>query len=153
MAKVTLSLILLRKPCSRRELLINTTSPNQQGVEKLDSEVVWIFTELSAILVMPTSLLRTVVCFLFKEAYFYADCLPVTSRCAIRGIHGLGKGRSSFVNRDGKPANGIFGKGIPRLTERDVFSLLASAPYSESPDLVASQPSKKPDNNHGPNHL
>ncbi len=35
---------------------------------------------------MSTSLLRTVVCFLFKEAYFYADCLPVTARCAIRGL-------------------------------------------------------------------
>jgi hypothetical protein len=35
---------------------------------------------------MSTSLLRIVVCFLFKEAYFYADWLPVTSRCAIRGI-------------------------------------------------------------------
>src|SRR5216684_20991 len=63
----------------------STTSPNQPGVEGLGSEVVWIFTELSAILVMPTSLLRTVVFFLFKEAYFYADLLPVTPRCASRG--------------------------------------------------------------------
>jgi hypothetical protein len=51
----------------------------------LDSEVVWIFTEPSAILVMPSSLLRTVGCFLFKEAYFYDDWLPVTPRCASRG--------------------------------------------------------------------
>jgi hypothetical protein len=35
--------------------------------------IVWIFIEVSAILVMPTSLLRSVVCFLFKEAYFYTD--------------------------------------------------------------------------------
>jgi hypothetical protein len=32
------------------------------------------------------SLLRTVVFFLFKEAYFYADLLPVTPRCASRGM-------------------------------------------------------------------
>jgi len=63
----------------------STTSPNQEGVEGLDSEVVWIFTEPSAILIMPTSLLRIVMFFLFKEAYFYAAWLPVTSRCAIRG--------------------------------------------------------------------
>jgi hypothetical protein len=51
----------------------------------LDSEVVWIFTEPSAILVMSTSLLRMGWFFLFKEAYFYAGWLPVTSRCASRG--------------------------------------------------------------------
>jgi hypothetical protein len=28
---------------------------------------------------------RSVVCFLFKEAYFYTDWLPVTPRCASRG--------------------------------------------------------------------
>jgi molybdopterin-synthase adenylyltransferase len=55
----------------------------------LDAEVIWIFIEVSAILVMPTSLLRSVVCFLFKEAYFYTDWLPVTPRCASRGIYGL----------------------------------------------------------------
>jgi hypothetical protein len=55
----------------------------------LGSEVVWIFTELSAILVMPTSLLRTVVFVLFKEAYFYADLLPATPRCASRGRNEL----------------------------------------------------------------
>ena len=65
--------------------LVGCDSPNQEGVEGLDSEVVWIFTEPSAILVMPTSLLRTIVFFLFKEAYFYANWLPVTARCASRG--------------------------------------------------------------------
>jgi hypothetical protein len=30
-------------------------------------------------------LLRTIVCFLIKEAYFYAGWLPVTPRCASRG--------------------------------------------------------------------
>src|SRR5947208_9163650 len=72
-------------PCLRRCAMSSTASPNQQGVARLDSEVVWIFTEPSAILVISTSLLRIVVFFLFKEAYFYADWLPVTSRCAIRG--------------------------------------------------------------------
>jgi hypothetical protein len=66
--------------------LVGCDSPNQEGVARLDCEVVWIFTEPSAILVMSTSLLRTVVFFLFKEAYFYADWLPVTARCAIRGF-------------------------------------------------------------------
>jgi hypothetical protein len=37
----------------RRYLLIKTISPNQEGVEKRDSEVVWIFTAPSAILVIP----------------------------------------------------------------------------------------------------
>ncbi len=63
----------------------NTTSPNQEGVERLGSEVVWIFTEPSAILVISTSLLRIVAFFLFKEAYFYVGWLLVTSRCASRG--------------------------------------------------------------------
>jgi hypothetical protein len=31
-------------------------------------------------------LLRIALIFLFKEAYFYANLLQVTSRCAIRGI-------------------------------------------------------------------
>jgi len=34
---------------------------------------------------MLASVLRIVVFVLFKEAYFYAGWLPVTSRCAIRG--------------------------------------------------------------------
>jgi GTP cyclohydrolase I len=68
--------------------LVGCDSPNQLGVTRLDSEVVWIFTEPSAILVIPTSLVRTVVFFLFKEAHFYANWLLVTSRCASRGFFG-----------------------------------------------------------------
>jgi hypothetical protein len=68
---------LVKTPCLRRYLLISTTSPNQEGVEGLDFEVVWIFTEPSAILVIAPSLLRTDWFFLFKEAYFYADLLQV----------------------------------------------------------------------------
>src|SRR5436309_2896721 len=77
-AKRTCSLILLKTPCLRRYLLINTTSPNQDGVEKLGSDVVWIFIESLAILVMLPSLMRTGFLFSLKEAYFYADVLPVT---------------------------------------------------------------------------
>src|SRR5712691_8554605 len=65
--------------------MIRATSPNQEGVEGIDSEEVWIRTETSAILVMSTSLLGTVLFFLIKEAYFYAGLLLLTSRCAIRG--------------------------------------------------------------------
>jgi hypothetical protein len=50
--------------------MISTTSPNQEGIEGTDSEEVWIHTETSAILVISTSLLGTVLFFLFKEAYF-----------------------------------------------------------------------------------
>ncbi len=32
--------------------------------------------------------------FLFKEAYFYAGCLPITSRCASRGYRELGPGHA-----------------------------------------------------------
>src|SRR5262249_41613584 len=39
--------------------------------------------------VISTSLLRTVVFVLFKEAIFYADWLPLSSRYAIRGYHTL----------------------------------------------------------------
>jgi hypothetical protein len=63
----------------------STPSPNHEGSEGRDSEVVWIFTEPSAILVISPSLLRTVGCFLFKEAYFYTSLLHVISRCASRG--------------------------------------------------------------------
>src|SRR5713101_505543 len=65
--------------------MISAISPNQEGVVGTDSEEVWIHTETSAILVMSTSLLGTVLFFLIKEAYFYAGSLLVTSRCAIRG--------------------------------------------------------------------
>src|SRR5436305_11239514 len=44
-----------------------------------------MITEESAILVISTSLLGTILFFLIKEAYFYARSLLVTSRCAIRG--------------------------------------------------------------------
>src|SRR2546423_11438360 len=66
--------------------MINATSPNQEGVEGTDSEEVWMITEESAILVISTSLLGTILFFLIKEAYFYARSLLVTSRCAIRGL-------------------------------------------------------------------
>src|SRR6266478_6141226 len=79
----------------------STTSPNQEGVEGLDSAVVWMFTEPSAILVISTSLLRIVVFFLFKEAYFYAGWLPVTSRCAIRGSGGDRHRGAVFPQRSG----------------------------------------------------
>ena len=61
--------------------LVGCDSPNHEGGEGLNCEVAWIFTEFSAILVMSTSLLRIVVFFLFKEAYFYAGWLLLTSRC------------------------------------------------------------------------
>src|SRR5437588_1946745 len=65
--------------------MISATSPNQEGVEGTDSEEVWMITEESAILVISTSLLGTMLFFLIKEAYFYARSLLVPSRCAIRG--------------------------------------------------------------------
>src|SRR6266571_1045565 len=68
--------------------MISATSPNQEGVAGTDSEEVWMITEESAILVISTSLLGTLLFFLIKEAYFYAGSLLLTSRCAIRGISG-----------------------------------------------------------------
>src|SRR5205807_9087579 len=65
--------------------MIRATSPNQEGIEGTDSEEVWMITEESAILVISTSLLGTLLFFLIKEAHFYARSLLVTSRCAIRG--------------------------------------------------------------------
>jgi hypothetical protein len=50
--------------------MINATSPNQEGVTGTDSEEVWMITEESAILVISTSLLGTILFFLIKEAYF-----------------------------------------------------------------------------------
>ncbi len=44
-----------------------------------------MITEESAILVISTSLLGTLLFFLIKEAHFYARSLLLTSRCAIRG--------------------------------------------------------------------
>src|SRR5713226_3608886 len=58
--------------------MISAISPNQEGVVGTDSEEVWIHTETSAILVMSTSLLGTVLFFLIKEAYFYAGSLLVS---------------------------------------------------------------------------
>src|SRR2546421_13001848 len=69
--------------------MISATSPNQQGVAGTDSEDVWMITEESAILVISTSLLGTLLFFLIKEAYFQARSLLLTSRCAIRGPYGL----------------------------------------------------------------
>src|SRR5439155_7596334 len=67
--------------------MISATSPNQEGVAGTDSEEAWMITEESAILVISTSLLGTLLFFLIKEAYFYARSLLVsTSRCAICGI-------------------------------------------------------------------
>jgi hypothetical protein len=82
----------LLSPCLREPIKILTYK--ERG-ERLDSEVVWIFTEPSAILVIPTSLLRTVVFVLFKEAHFYAELLPVTPRCASRGF------LIAFILKDG----------------------------------------------------
>jgi hypothetical protein len=50
--------------------MISATSPNQEGVEGIGSEEVWIDTETSAILVTTTSLLGIVLFFPIKEAYF-----------------------------------------------------------------------------------
>src|SRR2546421_8846490 len=69
--------------------MISATSPNQQGVAGTDSEDVWMITEESAILVISTSLLGTLLFFLIKEAYFQARSLLLTSRCAIRGPDGM----------------------------------------------------------------
>ena len=50
--------------------MISATSPNQEGVAGTDSEDVWMITEESAILVISTSLMETILFFLIKEAYF-----------------------------------------------------------------------------------
>jgi hypothetical protein len=50
--------------------LVGFDSPNQEGVAGTDSEEVWMITEESAILVISTSLLGTLLFFLIKEAYF-----------------------------------------------------------------------------------
>src|SRR5436305_13697773 len=57
-----------------------------------------MITEESAILVISTSLLGTMLFFLIKEAYFYARSLLVTSRCAIRGRRRV-PGHSLFNQR------------------------------------------------------
>jgi hypothetical protein len=98
----------------------------------VDSEVVWMFTEPSAILVMYTSLLRTVVFFLFKEAYFYAGWLPVTARCAIRGL--LGPMRWVDVGRVGQGARFVAG-GQPDFRRQyvEVLALPQTVPETKPP--------------------
>src|SRR5438045_126674 len=49
---------------------MSTTSPSQEGVEGTASEVVWMITEESAILVMSTSLLGKFCILPLKEAHF-----------------------------------------------------------------------------------
>src|SRR5437588_3200633 len=69
----------------RRCSTIRATSPNHEGVEGTDRDVVWMITDPSAILVICASLMEVVLFFLLKEAHFYPCSLQVTSRCAIRG--------------------------------------------------------------------
>src|SRR5438309_659791 len=59
-----------RTPSLRRCWTMSTTSPSQQGVEGTASEVVWMITEESAILVMSTSLLGKFCILPLKEAHF-----------------------------------------------------------------------------------
>src|SRR5258708_9378663 len=74
-----------RTPCLRRCSTIRATSPNHEGVEGTDRDVVWMLTDPSAILFMCASLMEDVLFFLLKEAHFYPCSLQVTSRCASRG--------------------------------------------------------------------
>src|SRR5260221_2462976 len=74
-----------RTPCLRRCSTIRATSPNHEGVEGTDRDVVWMLTDASAILFMCASLMEVVLFFLLKEAHFYPCSLQVTSRCASRG--------------------------------------------------------------------
>src|SRR5438309_8857286 len=59
-----------RTPSLRRCWTMSTTSPSQLGVEGTASEVVWMITEESAILVMSTSLLGKFCILPSKEAHF-----------------------------------------------------------------------------------
>jgi len=59
-----------RTPRLRRCWTMSTTSPSQQGIEGTASEVVWMFTGESAILVMSTSLLGKFSILPSKEAHF-----------------------------------------------------------------------------------
>src|SRR5258708_14721684 len=74
-----------RTPCLRRCSTIRAPSPNHEGVEGTDRDVVWMLTDPSAILFMCASLMEVVLFFLIKEAHFYLCSLQVTSRCASRG--------------------------------------------------------------------
>src|ERR1044071_2175396 len=82
-----------------------------------------------------------------------ANTLPRFDGLSNHTIYRFGKGRTGFVNRDGKPTNGISRKDLTCFVEGDILSLEAGAAYSESPYLVTPKPSKKPDNDHCPNHL
>ena len=66
--------------------LVGCDSPNHEGVEGTDRDVVWMLTDASAILFMCASLMEVVLFFLLKEAHFYPCSLQVTSRCASRGL-------------------------------------------------------------------
>src|SRR5713226_2983907 len=80
-----------RTPCLHRCSTIRATSPNHEGVEGTDWEEVWIITDPSAIVFMCASLMESVLFFLITEAHFYPGSLPVTSRCASRGLFRLTK--------------------------------------------------------------
>src|SRR5439155_15549300 len=96
--------------------MISATSPNQEGVAGTDSEEAWMITEESAILVISTSLLGTMLFFLIKEAYFYARSLLVsTSLCAIRGL--LGLDASSIARRQSHTSADRLHLYVPNLPE------------------------------------
>ena len=59
---------------------------------------------------------------LFKEAYFYADLLQVTSRCAIRGIFSLPTHKQELC----APRSNVFSSHAPRL----IVPSVASAPQA-----------------------
>src|SRR5438876_9011977 len=83
-----------RTPCFRRCSTIRATSPNQEGVARMDWEEVWMITDPSAILFIGASLMEVVLFFLLKEAHFYLYSLGVTSRCASRGYRRLSGGHA-----------------------------------------------------------
>src|SRR5260370_3795768 len=85
-AKRTRSQMAERTPCLRRCSTIRAPSPNHEGVEGTDRDVVWMLTDPSAILFMCASLMEVVLFFLLKEAHFYPCSLQVPSRCASRGF-------------------------------------------------------------------
>src|SRR2546421_7197215 len=60
----------------RRCSTIRATSPNHEGVEGTDRDVVWMLTDASAILFMCASLMEVVLFFLLKKAHF----IPVRYR-------------------------------------------------------------------------
>jgi hypothetical protein len=78
-----------KTPCFRRCSTSKVASPNQEGVERTDSEDVWMITDPSAILFIGASLMKGVVFFFLKEAHFCRYSLEVTSRCASRGLDGV----------------------------------------------------------------